>query len=368
MQKVVQQSAITYFVCVASTDSQSSMEGRPPLDQIVGICRECVSTKELQRLFETKDRAAITCYTGFEPSGRLHIAQAIITVLNFNTLADCGIRCKIWIADYFAELNGKFGGDVDKISVAGRYMIEVWKACGLRERGIEFVLASDAIRADPTRYWEFVMDVARRNNLKRMIRCCQIMGRKESDDLSAGQIMYVAMQTADIFFLGADMTMMGNDQRKVNMLAREYAEQTGRKKPIILSHVMLPGLLRGQQKMAKSDPNSAIFMDDDESTIAKKIRQAYCPPNVIEENPCITYIEHLVMPFLKKFVIDHRHGITEYFYDIEVFKRDYADGRVHPGDLKAALTKSLDAMVGPVRLHFQNDENARRLLEKMKDI
>lgn len=34
------------------------------------------------------------------------------------------------------------------------------------------------------------------------------------------------------------------DQRKVNMLAREYCDKIKRKlKPVILSHEMLPGLL-----------------------------------------------------------------------------------------------------------------------------
>lgn len=50
-------------------------------------------------------------------------------------------------------------------------------------------------------YWTLVMDIARRNNLKRIVRCSQIMGRGESDDLSAAQIMYPCMQCADIFFL-----------------------------------------------------------------------------------------------------------------------------------------------------------------------
>jgi tyrosyl-tRNA synthetase len=45
------------------------------------------------------------------------------------------------------------------------------------------------------------MDIARRNSLKRVVRCSQIMGRSESDDLSAAQIMYPVMQCADIFFL-----------------------------------------------------------------------------------------------------------------------------------------------------------------------
>lgn len=43
----------------------------------------------------------------------------------------------------------------------------------------------------------------------------------------------------------ADICQLGMDQRKVNMLAREYAEtlKPKRFKPVILSHRMLPGLL-----------------------------------------------------------------------------------------------------------------------------
>ena len=62
----------------------------------------------------------------------------------------------------------------------------------------------------------------------------QIMGRSESDDLAASRIFYPVMQCADIFFLGADICQLGMDQRKVNMLAREYCDDIKRKnKPII---------------------------------------------------------------------------------------------------------------------------------------
>ncbi len=44
--------------------------------------------------------------------------------------------------------------------------------------------------------------------------------------------------------LQADICQLGMDQRKVNMLAREYCDKIKRKlKPVILSHEMLPGLL-----------------------------------------------------------------------------------------------------------------------------
>ena len=55
------------------------------------------------------------------------------------------------------------------------------------------------------------------------------------------------MQCTDIFFLRADICQLGVDQRKVNMLAREYCDFAGIKlKPIILSHHMLYGLFKGQ--------------------------------------------------------------------------------------------------------------------------
>jgi hypothetical protein len=42
----------------------------------------------------------------------------------------------------------------------------------------------------------------------------------------------------------ADICQLGLDQRKVNMLAREYCDATKRRfKPVILSHRMMPGLL-----------------------------------------------------------------------------------------------------------------------------
>merc|ERR1712151_513337 len=115
------------------------------------------------------------------------------------------------------------------------------------------------------------------------------MGRKE-DSLTAAQIVYPIMQCTDIFFLKADICQLGVDQRKVNMLAREYCDAAKKKiKPVILSHHMLMGLKAGQEKMSKSDPDSAIFMEDTAEDVCRKIQGAYCPINdgEIDKNPCL---------------------------------------------------------------------------------
>ena len=159
---------------------------------------------------------------------------------------------------------------------------------------VEFVWANDAMK--DVDYWKTVMQVARNSTIKRIIRCSQIMGRKESEALQASQIFYPCMQAADIFYLNVDICQLGMNQRKVNVLARELGPKLKLGKPIAVHHHMLMGL--GQppageasveraiaMKMSKSNPDSAIFMDDSEAEIQRKINKAYCPEGIVQENP-----------------------------------------------------------------------------------
>jgi tyrosyl-tRNA synthetase len=49
----------------------------------------------------------------------------------------------------------------------------------------------------------------------------------------------------------------------------------------------------------------------------------------------------------------------------EILEEDYKTGKVHPGDLKAAVTDALNSILEPVRAHFAQGE-AKVLLEKIK--
>jgi tyrosyl-tRNA synthetase len=42
----------------------------------MSVGEECINEKELRQLLEENDHPV--CYDGFEPSGRMHIAQVII--------------------------------------------------------------------------------------------------------------------------------------------------------------------------------------------------------------------------------------------------------------------------------------------------
>ena len=177
------------------------------------------------------------------------------------------------------------------------------------------------------------------------------------------------MQCADIFFLGADICQLGTDQRKVNMLAREYCDAVKRKlKPVILSHPMLMGLKQGQEKMSKSDPDSAIFMEDSAAEVNLKIKKAFCPPAQVELNPCMQYIRLVCLPWHGSFRLlrDAANGGEVLYATYAELEGDYLADKIHPGDLKASLAAALNTILEPVRLHFETDASAKELLRQVK--
>ena len=334
---------------------------------IKAVGEEILNENEIRGLLERK--AVPIVYDGFEPSGRMHIAQGVLRAINVNRLTKAGCIFYFWIADWFAQMNNKMGGDLEKIRIVGRYFVEVWKAAGMDLKNVKFLWASEEINKKGREYWQNVINIATHNNLDRIVRCCQIMGRTDKDTLTAAQIMYPCMQCTDIFFLGADITSLGMDQRKVNVLAREYCDEVHIKdKPIIVSHHMLKGLLKDAEKMSKSKPETAIFVEDSEEDVNRKIKQGYCPEKDIDNNPIFDYIKYILFPKFGKFELfrEEKNGGNKVYNSLEELTKDYIDGNVHPGDLKPSVAKAINNILEPIRLHFKNDPDAKKVLELVR--
>lgn len=346
---------------------------------IKDVGEEIIGLEEIEK--KLREGKKLIAYDGFEPSGRIHIAQGAVRAMNVQKLTAAGIHFKMWIADWFAYANNKMGGDLGKIQKTGEYFIEVWKACGLNTDDVEFVWTSDAIK-DPA-YWEGVLKVAKVSTLKRVIRSTQIMGRSEEDALSAAQIMYPVMQANDIFYLKADIAQLGMDQRKVNMLARQVADELGWEKPAAVHHHMLMSLrppidtLKENEskidrtidlKMSKSKPESAIFMTDTKEEVEDKIKKAFCPPQIVEDNPILDYFKYIVFPKFKEITIKRldKFGGDVHFDSYVALEHSYVQGEVYALDLKENLAIYINEILEPVREYFRTNEQARKLKEEVE--
>ncbi|MEK6827766.1 MAG: tyrosine--tRNA ligase [Nanoarchaeota archaeon] len=347
------------------------------LELIKQVGEEIITEEELKHLLQTKEHPI--AYDGFEPSGNMHIAQGILRAINVNKMIKAGIKFKILVADWFAWMNNKLGGDLARIRLAGEYYIEMWKACGMDINSVEFIWSKDLVKQEG--HWKTTIDIARVSTVQRILRTSQIMGRKSTETLSAAQVIYPCMQAADIFHLKCDICQLGMDQRKVNVLAREVGPKLGFWKPIVVSHHMILGLSEPKTnsrepddmlldlKMSKSKPDSAIFMTDSEEEIERKISKAYCPPKIVEKNPMPEYSKYLIFEKFKVMEIKRQEKfggdiVIENYSDLEKL---YKEGKIHPQDLKSAVAFYINEMVKPVREAFEKNSRLKKLLETIKE-
>ncbi|MBI2075772.1 MAG: tyrosine--tRNA ligase [Candidatus Aenigmarchaeota archaeon] len=353
------------------------MDVETRLQLIKSVGEEVITEQELRELLETKDHPV--AYDGFEPSGLSHLPFGVFRPLLLQDLVKAGIHFKLYIADWFGWLNNKMGGDLDKIKKVGDYFIEVWKAAGVRN--VEFVWASD-IMSD-REYWKKVILIAKNTTVNRANRMLTIMGRTQGELQETAQYFYPMMQTADIFALSADICQLGLDQRRANMLAREVGPKLGWWKPVVVSHHMLMGLEGVKQpegfeenrkmdveissKMSKSRPQTAVFVHDSREEIKKKVMGAFCQPKQTDNSPMLEYSKHLIFRRFGKMKIERtqKFGGDIEFNSYEELEKAFRDGSVHPLDLKNAVAENLDAMIKPVREHFERG-NAKELYEFVK--
>ena len=353
------------------------MDINKKLELITQVGEEIVTEEELKEVLETKKRPV--AYDGFEPSGTdIHIAQGLLRAININKMTKAGVKFKMLVADWHGWANNKMGGNLEHIQKVGKYLIEVWKACDMDLDNVEFVWADDMV---PDReYWKKVMQIARNSTVKRILRCGQIMGRKEGEVQQASQIIYPCMQCADIFHLEADITQLGMDQRKVNVLAREVGPKLGWWKPVVVSHHMLMGLGQPvsnekdavertiEQKMSKSKPDTAIFMSDSEEDIKRKINKAYCPEGIAQENPVLEYCKYILFEKNRAFKVERpkKYGGDLEFNSYEELEKSFSKKELHPMDLKQSVSRYLDELLSPVRKKLEKNKTTQKLAEEIK--
>jgi tyrosyl-tRNA synthetase len=357
------------------------------------VGEEIVTIDDLRTLLEQRGNKSIVAYDGFEPSGRANIAIGVYRPLILKTLQRAGIEFELLVADSFAWINNKFGGDIEKIRMVGNYFVEVWKAAGVDLSKVKVVWHRELF--DDPDYWRKVLLIAKNHALSRTVKSLAIAGRRDSESNPAAFAFYPSMQCADIFHLGVDICQLGLDQRKVNILAREIVQKEGMAKllgyedkgangkPVIVSHHMLLSLGGPKEgvgfdedplidqaissKMSKSLPNTAIFVHDDDVTIRSKIESAFCPPRAVEDNPIMDYVKEIIFRAIEKFEVlrPSKFGGDVTYTSYPEIEQDYLAGKLHPKDLKDAVVEALVELIRPIRDHFEKNQNAKGLLEEI---
>ena len=320
---------------------------RPPTEEIV-------THDELIELF--KSNSSPKHYIGLEISGFLHLGSLISTGFKINDFVKAGVKCTIFLADWHTLINDKLGGDWETISKVSKYYQDAFK---LVCPDAQVVLGSK-VYEEKAEYWSELVKFTKHMSIARTMRTLTIMGRSEDDKkIDLAKLLYPAMQAVDIHSLDVDIAHAGMDQRKIHMLVREIFPKMKWKVPVAVHHKLLPGLLKpadmsGSQilsKMSKSDPNSGIFIHDADYEIKKKISKAWCEEGNIQNNPLLEIARTVIFHDFDEMEIKRpeKFGGNISYSNYNQLEMDFAEKKLHPGDLKQTVGDYLVKVISPIR-------------------
>jgi tyrosyl-tRNA synthetase len=117
--------------------------------------------------------------------------------------------------------------------------------------------------------------------------------------------------------------------------------------------------------MSKSNPDTAIFMNDSFDDIKRKIKKAYCPEGIAKDNPILEYCKYLVFEKFPELKIERpeKWGGNLVYTSYEQLVSDFEAKKLHPMDLKTAVAGYINEMLVPVREHFEKNAEAKKLKE-----
>ncbi|KAK3155115.1 hypothetical protein QOZ80_2BG0199030 [Eleusine coracana subsp. coracana] len=315
-----------------------------------------------------KRKPAPICYVWCDPFPSMPISQGIIKTIYVNKMVKSGCKVKILMADWFAQMNQQIGGNLNKVRNIGLYNIEIWKAAGMALDRVEIVWLSDEISRHGDEYWPLVMDIARKNTVSGLTRSLRI--RDPTEGLTSDEIFNLCLQCASMLFQKVHIWLLSRDLHDAALLATRYCKLVKRKnKPVAVLHNMPRSLLQYPEREIKRYPGWDIFMEDDKEFICRKIEYAFCPPNVVKDNPCLGYIRYVILPLFGKFEVVRKkeNGDDKTFLSMEELAADYVSGALHPSDVKLALAKSLNDILQPIRDHFGSSSEAKDVVKAIRN-
>ncbi|MCP1661651.1 MAG: tyrosine--tRNA ligase [Methanocalculus sp. MSAO_Arc1] len=305
-----------------------------PFDLVARNTVEIITEEELRTTLSQQKK---TVYAGYEPSGEIHLGH-LVTINKLIDMKEAGFHVVVLLADLHAFLNRK--GTLEEVRELAEYNRACIEAVGLK--GAEFVIGTD-LQLNPD-YQLDVLELSQQVTLNRAKRSMDEVGRA-MEAPTVSQMVYPIMQMVDIAALNVDAAVGGIDQRKIHMLAREHLGAIDKKPPVCIHTPIIQGL--DGKKMASSAGN-VISVADSEEEIRKKIKKAYCPPE-IHENPIIEIFTHHIFPRLGRIEIKRpeKYGGDVGFDSMEAFEAAFAAGEIHPMDAKNACAEGLAEVLQP---------------------
>ena len=320
--------------------------------------QEVIGEDELKsKLKSGKD---FVVYWGTMPTGSISIAYFFL-MLKVADFLKAGVKVKILLADLHAALDGVPWDELEnRYNYYERAIITILKTIGVPLDKLEFVKGSTFQLND-----KFFNDVLKMSTFVSVHDSTKAASEvvKMGDNPKLAGLIYPLMQALDEEYLKVDAQFGGMDQRKIMVLARENLPKLGYKPRVELINPLIRGLVG--EKMSSSVRGTKIDLMDDEDMVKKFINKA----EAVEGDPnngLMALMQYFIFIIKQdkgeKFLIERpeKFGGNLVYNNYNKLEEDYVSKKVHPLDLKNAVTREINKIL----VNFRKDKKIHELYEK----
>ncbi|MCL5016771.1 MAG: tyrosine--tRNA ligase [Candidatus Parvarchaeota archaeon] len=310
---------------------------------------EILVESELKALLDSGK--SMSAYIGRATTGALHLGH-LIALSKLVDLSKAGVGIKVLLADIHSVLDDQ-KSRWEQLDLRVEYTKKCIELAFNWEKQPEFIRGSDyQLRK------EYVLDMLKVSTITtvdRAMRAASEVTRMKNPKVS--ELIYPLMQALDEEYLDVDIQLGGLDQRHILALAREVLPMIGYKKRIEVMTPLVASMRGPGTKMSSSVPESNIKIYDSEDAIKRKINSAYCPEGVVQDNPILQIVKFMILPADGKFRIerDEKFGGDLEIADYNELEKLFSEKKLHPADLKAAVTRYLVNRFKFARQYFENN-------------
>ncbi|MGV8073845.1 MAG: tryptophan--tRNA ligase [Syntrophobacteraceae bacterium] len=309
---------------------------------------------------ETETRKRIL--TGDRPTGRLHLGHFVGSLQNRVKLQDEYDTILI-VADLHMMTTKPARKDIEQIAANARGLVLDYLASGIDPEKTTIYLQS----AIPEVYelntlFQNLVTVNRLQRLPSIKEMAQA-AHLDEETLPYGLLGYPVLQAADILLPRAHLVPVGKDNLAHVEITREIARRFNRlygdvfpEPEALLSEVPTLVGTDGQAKMSKSIGN-AIFLNEDDKAVAKRVRGMFTDPKRIHAHIPGTVEGNPVFIYHEVFNDDKD--------EVEDLKRRYRAGTVGDAEVKEKLSAALNRFMEPIRERMHRYESQSGLVDEI---
>lgn len=300
--------------------------------------------------------------SGIRSTGYLHLGNYFGAIHNYVRMQE-DYQCYFFVADYHSLTTHP---DPKDLKATVFRVVAENIACGIDPGKVALYAQSD-VPEIPELYLLLNM-LAYKGELEK-VPTFKDKVRLSPDNVNAGLLTYPVLMASDILIHRAIKVPVGKDQEQHLEMARNFANRFNNRYGIELfpepqvfrfdETTLKIMSLDGNGKMSKSEnENATIYLNDDDTTIRKKIMKAKTDAGPTGSNSTMPdYIQNLFQ--LMRLVSSSDH--------YQVFLNAYNDCSIRYGDMKKQLAEDMVAYITPIRTQsseLQQDESAIRKILK----